>query len=182
MTKEELKALGLTDEQAEAIVNDLGKNFVAKSQFNAKLEELKAAKAEKETMGGELDKLRKANRDNEELSAQLDAIKKAAKEREAQYKADLDRIKLDSTVDMAVAAAKARNPKAVRALLDGAKLKLNEDGTVSRLEEQLKALKESDGYLFEETKIDGLQPGNPGGKEPEGGADMAKEIGDALGL
>ena len=58
MTKDELKALGLTDEQAEAIVNDLGKNFVAKSQFNAKLEELKAAKAEKETMGGELDKLR----------------------------------------------------------------------------------------------------------------------------
>ena len=85
MTKDELKALGLTDEQAEAIVNDLGKNFVAKSQFNAKLEELKAAKAEKETMGGELDKLRKENKVNEGLTAQLDAIKKAAKERERRY-------------------------------------------------------------------------------------------------
>ncbi|WP_418388948.1 phage scaffolding protein [Acidaminococcus intestini] len=182
MTKDELKALGLTDEQAEAIANDLGKNFVAKSQFNAKLEELKAAKAEKEAMGGELDKLRKANKDNEELAGQLDAIKKAAKEREAQYKADLDRIKLDSAVDMAVAAAKARNPKAVRALLDGSVLKLNEDGTVEGLEAQLKGLKESDSYLFESAMIDGLKPGDPGGKEPEGGADLAKQIEQALGM
>ena len=100
MTKDELKALGLTDEQAEKIVGDLGKNFVAKSQFNAKLEELKAAKAEKEAMGGELDKLRKANKDNEALAAQLDEIKKAAKEREAQYKADLDKLKLDTAVEI----------------------------------------------------------------------------------
>ena len=132
-------------------------------------------------MGGELDKLRKANRDNEELSAQLDAIKKAAKEREAQYKADLDKIKLDSTVDMAVAAAKARNPKAVRALLDGTKLKLNEDGTVSGLEEQLKALKDSDGYLSRKRRLTAYNLGT-GGKESEGGADIAKEIGEALGL
>lgn len=30
MTKEELKALGLNDEQADKIVEDYGKNFVAK--------------------------------------------------------------------------------------------------------------------------------------------------------
>ena len=181
MTKDELKALGLTDEQAEKIVGDLGKNFVAKSQFNAKLEDLKAAKAEKEAMGGELDKLRKANKDNEALAAQLDEIKKAAKEREAQFKADLDKLKLDTAVDMALTTAKAKNPKAVRALLDGTGLKLNEDGTVAGLEEQLKGLKESDAYLFDTAKIDGLKPGDPGGKEPEGN-DMAKAIGDALGL
>jgi len=36
MTKDELKALGLTDEQVEKITDDIGRNFVAKSQFNAK--------------------------------------------------------------------------------------------------------------------------------------------------
>ena len=36
MTKEELKALGLTDEQVTKISEDYGKNYVAKSQFNEK--------------------------------------------------------------------------------------------------------------------------------------------------
>ena len=44
MTKEELKALGLTDEQAEAVVADYGKNYVSKTQFNNQLQDLKDAK------------------------------------------------------------------------------------------------------------------------------------------
>ena len=43
MTKEELKALGLTDEQVTKISEDYGKNYVAKSQFNEKNEALKNA-------------------------------------------------------------------------------------------------------------------------------------------
>lgn len=41
MTKDELKALGLSDEQITAVVEDYGKNYVAKSQFNQKNDELK---------------------------------------------------------------------------------------------------------------------------------------------
>lgn len=41
MTKEELKAMGLSDEQADKIFEDYGKNYVPKSQFNEKLEALK---------------------------------------------------------------------------------------------------------------------------------------------
>ena len=44
MTKEELKALGVNDEQAEAIVADYGKNYVSKTQFNNQLQDLKDAK------------------------------------------------------------------------------------------------------------------------------------------
>lgn len=47
MTKEELKALGLTDEQVTKISEDYGKNYVAKSQFNEKNEALKNAEKEK---------------------------------------------------------------------------------------------------------------------------------------
>jgi hypothetical protein len=35
MTKEELKALGVTDEAADKIVEDYGKNYVSKAQINA---------------------------------------------------------------------------------------------------------------------------------------------------
>ena len=38
MTKEELKALGLTDEQVTKISEDYGKNYVAKSKIKEKNE------------------------------------------------------------------------------------------------------------------------------------------------
>ena len=38
MTKEELLALGLTEEQAVKVVEDYGKNYVSKDQFNSKNE------------------------------------------------------------------------------------------------------------------------------------------------
>ena len=44
MTKEELLALGLTEEQTAKVVEDYGKNYVSKDQFNAKNEELKSVK------------------------------------------------------------------------------------------------------------------------------------------
>ena len=50
MTKEELKALGVNDEQAEAIVADYGKNYVSKTQFNAQLQSLKDEKKKVEEL------------------------------------------------------------------------------------------------------------------------------------
>ena len=61
MTKEELKALGLTDEQVEAVVNDYGQNYVSKPQFNTKNEELKQVKGELTKVNAEIDTLKKAN-------------------------------------------------------------------------------------------------------------------------
>lgn len=187
MTKDELKALGMPDDVADRIVEDYGKNYVSKAQFNAKLEELKAAKAEKGAMAKEVDGLKKANKDNEGLAAQIDEMKKAAKEREKQYQDSINQYKLDAAIDMELTTAKARNPKAVRSLLDGGKLKLNEDGTVSGLAEQIKTIKESDAYMFDDgtVKAGGIAPGNPGGNSGAGTEDetsIAKEFGSALGL
>ncbi len=39
MTKETLLALGLTEEQAAKVVDDYGKNYVVKIQFNAKFKD-----------------------------------------------------------------------------------------------------------------------------------------------
>ena len=50
MTKEELLALGLTEEQTAKVVEDYGKNYVSKDQFNAKNEELKSVKGELTTL------------------------------------------------------------------------------------------------------------------------------------
>lgn len=167
MTKEELKALGLNDEQADKIVEDYGKNFVAKSQFNAKNDELKALKAERQTAQAELDKLKADNANNADLVKQLDELKAAQAKREEEYAAQVEQMRLDAAVDRALIAAKAKNTKAARVLLDMSAVKLDGE-TISGLDEQIKALKTSDGYLFEQdAQISGIIPGSSADPAPK---------------
>ncbi len=67
---------------------------------------------------------------------------------QAQYQQDLSAAKLDSAVDAALLAARAKNPKAARALLNFQTLRL-ENGTVQGLEEQIALLRQNEPYLFE---------------------------------
>lgn len=163
MTKEELKALGLTDEQVEAVVNDYGQNYVSKPQFNTKNEELKQVKGELTKVNAEIDTLKKANEGNAELTKQIETMKAEAVEREKTYKAELHKMQVDSIVERSLLTAKAKNTKAVRALLNLEDAKIKDDEIVG-LSEQLSALATSDPYLFEATQaeatpITGTKPG-----------------------
>ena len=163
MTKEELKALGLNDEQIEKVVEDYGKNYVPKSQFNQKNEELKQAKESLTTMQSDIEALKKDNADNAELSKQIDELNAAQLKREEEYTAQIQKMELDGIVERTLLSSKVKNAKAVRALLDleGAKVK---DGTIKGLDDQLAKLKESDPYLFEsDSKPTGVTPGEPHG-------------------
>lgn len=177
MTKEELKALGLSDEQISAIVEDYGKNYVAKSQFNNKNDELKQAKGEVETLKSEIDGLKKSNKDNDDLVAQIDKLKADAKAREEEYNANVKQMQIDSIVERTLLASKAKNSKSVRALLNLENAEIDGD-TIKGLDDQIKALQKSDGYLFDVVKT-GTTPGTPeGGKS----AAITKEEFDKMPL
>ena len=93
----------------------------------------------------------------------LQLLQEANKLATENYDKELARIKLDSALDMALTGAKGKNPKAIKALLDMDKIKLDEEG-LKGLEDQLASLKTNESYLFEtETKIEqppmqGFQP------------------------
>lgn len=57
MTKQELLELGITEDVAEKIVADYGKNYVSKGQFNEKLNELKTFKENVATLESVRDEL-----------------------------------------------------------------------------------------------------------------------------
>lgn len=163
MTKEELKALGLTDEQIEKVVEDYGKNYVTKLQFNKKNDALKQAEESLEAMQSDIETLKKANADNAELSKQIDELNAAQLKREAEYTAQIQKMELDGIVERTLLSSKVKNAKAVRALLDLEDAKVK-DGTIKGLDDQLTKLKESDPYLFEsESKPTGVTPGEPHG-------------------
>ena len=140
MTKEELKALGLNDEQIEKVAEDYGKNYVPKSQFNQKNEELKQAKESLTTMQSDIEALKKANADNAELSKQIDELNAAQLKREEEYTAQIQKMELDRIVERTLLSSKVKNAKAVRALLDLEDAKVK-DGTIKGLDDHLTKLK-----------------------------------------
>ena len=75
-----------------------------------------------------------------------------AKAQQMQQEANqkVEAVRFDYALKAALTAAKAKNPELVAKSINRDALKLTDAGLVG-LEEQLKALKESDGYLFEGT-------------------------------
>lgn len=164
MTKEELLALGLTEEQTAKVVEDYGKNYVSKDQFNAKNEELKSVKGELTTLNSEIDNLKKSNADNAELAKQIETMKADAETRKAEYEGKIAQLEIDNIVNVALSNAKAKNNVAVRALLDLTDAKVK-DGEIKGLKDQLDAVMKENPFLFgENTKPTGTPAGNDGGK------------------
>ena len=80
-------------------------------------------------------------KDPEKLSADLVALQQ-------KYDADTAKLRLDNALEVALLSSKARDTKAVRALLDIEKIKLDGD-KLTGLEDQIEALKKSHDYMFE---------------------------------
>lgn len=78
----------------------------------------------------------------------LEALKNEAITWQEKYNADMAKLKLDNGIEKALISTKARNMKAVKAMLDLEAIKLDGE-TITGIDEQLTALRESDGYLFD---------------------------------
>lgn len=179
MTREELKALGLSDEQVEKIVDDYGKNYVSKGQFNQKNEESKTLKGELDNYKNEIDKLKKDNKDNQSLVEQIDALKNQATEREKTYKAQAKQMQVNNLVELSLIKNKAKNTTAAKALLKDLDKAEIVDGDIKGLSEQIEALKKSDAYLFDAVKI-GHAPGEGGTTPPN--QSVQEQLEKAMGI
>ena len=113
--------------------------------------------------------------DVDALKEQIATLQAANKTAAETHATEIKRLKIDTAVELALSAAKAKNTKAVKALLDLEKAELAEDGTVKGLTEQIKALSEAadSSFLFEQGNkvkdFKGFTPGESGDKPPTGG-------------
>lgn len=164
MNKEQLIALGLTEEQAQSVLDGFGQ-MVPKSRLDDKIQELKIANdtlAERDT---QLKTLQTKATGNEELQAEITRLQEENATTKAQHEAELQKRAFDYALDGALRDAKARNIKSVRANLNLEAIKLDGDKLIG-LEEQLTALKASDDYLFVPEGLKGNTPPNPPGTPP----------------
>lgn len=164
MTKEQLMAMGLNEEQAQKVLDSLDGNYVPKSKFQEVSEENKTLKKSVGDRDKQLEDLKKASGDNAELQKQISDLQKANADQQKAHEQELSQLKLDNAIDLALSGAKAKNSKAVKAYMDLSKVKLGEDGQLTGFSEQLEALQKSDGYLFDtpqpaKHQFVGFQPG-----------------------
>lgn len=147
----------------ELIIND--GSYVPKAKFDEKNEQAKEYKRQLEERDQQLEGLKKKAKDSEELQATIKELQEKNEKTVADYEAKVQELQFNHALDGALTGAKAKNPKAVKALLDTEKIKF-EDGKLYGLDEQLKALQESDGYLFGDDPPakggDDFSKGNPG--------------------
>lgn len=168
MTKEQLQALNLTEEQINAIIEDYGKNYVSKAQFNEKNDAYKQAKQEIENLTNDISTLSEANKANEALQSQIKELQDAATKREADYNESIKTLKIDTAITKALSKSGAMNETILTGLLDRTKIAIGEDNTITGIQEQITALKESDPYLFKQDSIKGVVPGDATPKTNDG--------------
>ncbi|MBM5707371.1 phage scaffolding protein [Listeria ivanovii] len=167
MKREFLEGLGLEKEAIDSIMSEHGKSTNELRSKVTELETEKGSLAEQLTQrDSDIDSLRKDSGTSAELKTQLEKWQEDYKNLETKSQADLAETRLNSAIDLAFTKEGAKNIKATRALLNFEKLELGDDGTVKGLDDQLAALKESDGYLFPEQEESNDRPrivneGNP---------------------
>ena len=188
MKKEELVKLGLTEEDADKVAKaseEELKGFVPKSRFDEVNEAKKHAEESVKERDKQIEGLKSSAGDAEKLKQQIDELQQANKEKDSNHALEIKKLKIDNAVDSALNAAKAKNLKAVRALLDLDKAELDENGNVKGLAEQIKKLSEADDskFMFESSgkpKMKGAKTGEDGIDDNDGKPDTSKMSYDEL--
>lgn len=180
MKKEEFVKLGVEEELAkkleEASLEEL-KGFIPKARFDEVNNEKKKLETDLADRDGQLETLKNSTGNVDELKKKIEDLQKDNKAKDDAHAAEIKQLKVDNAVESAIANAKGKNAKAIKALLNLENAELDEDGTIKGLAEQIAALQKSDEYLFEakETKkFKGAEPGESGKEEGDGKVDVSK--------
>lgn len=166
MKKEDFISLGVDEEVAKkcesASIEEL-KGYVPYDRFKEIVDEKNKFKSDLKERDVQFETLKNSKGDIEAMKKQIEDLQKDNKVKGEAYANEIRTLKINNAIETALSNAKAKNIKAVKALLKNMdKAELLEDGTIKGLNDQIKALQKSDSYLFEEKSsaphIKGAQP------------------------
>lgn len=176
MKREFLKQLELSDEQIDLIMSEHGKSInTLQSNLSAAEEKVKAYETDLSSANKLIDDFKKKSTDSEELQQQIEKYKADLEEVQAQREVD----RKTAFIELGLTKANVHNNKAVMALLDTDKIVAGEKGYTG-LDEQLKALQESDSYLFKSEEVQTTAPKITQGGNPTGANSNEQNAFDAV--
>ena len=167
MKKEDFVALGISEELAEKAAEKSAselKGMVPRERLNEESKARSQAETSYNSVKAELDKLKESAGDNETLKSQIKQLQDDLKDKDTKHAAEIADMKMTNAIQAAIGSM-AQDTELVAGLFDRAKLILSDDGKVTGLDDQIKALKESKPFLF---KDKAGYPDVPNGGEPSG--------------
>lgn len=174
---------GISEEQATAVIDGMAENkffLTGEEKLDERYEKLKQQKAELQNdlaaANTLVDDLKKSSKDSQGLQDKISSYKTQIEELNQQREQD----RKDSAIEMALKENKAKNTKAIKALVDLEKVQLSENG-LEGLDDQLKKIKETDAYLFDQKEKSEptkqvLFEGNPSGTNDSNELTMTQRI------
>lgn len=160
MKREDLQKIeGITKEQIDSIMN---LHQIDVTDWNKKIKDKDTEIKTKDTKITELsDTVKKFD------GVDVAKLQQDVKDWEKKYQDDLTSAKKEAAIKLAIVEAKPKSEKALMAFLDTDIIKLNDDGTVTGLKEQLDNIKKDNGFLFEEDDPQNVNLGGNHNNKPE---------------
>ncbi|NRO27712.1 phage scaffolding protein [Lactobacillus helveticus] len=159
MKRDQLKELGLSEEQIKAVMDLNGEDINKTKSNNAEMvkesESLKAQLAERDK---DITTLKKNAKNSDELSNQLAELQSKYKQNKANLTEELGKVKLNSAIDQVLTKNHVRNNTAFKSLMDLSNVKLKDDGTLDNFDDQFNHVKEQAPYLIDEGKSQSYEP------------------------
>lgn len=191
MTRKQLEDLGLTKEQADAAIKINGDDIEnARATYQLEVEnlqtEVEGLKTQVSDRDKQLETLKASAGDDEDLQKQIADLQADNAKAKETHESEITQLKVDFAVEKALTGAKAKNIKAVKALLDLEDAKLDKEGNVKGLSEQIEKLTTADDtkFLFDTSQqpptFKGFQPGVSAQQKPGTGVDTSKMNYDEL--
>lgn len=175
MKKEDLIAMGLSEEQATAIVEKYG-NMIPKERFDEVNNAKKVLENQVKTHETQLKELQDTAKGSEELQATITELQQANETAKTEYEQQLKNERMSAALKLSLN-GKVHDVDLVVGLIDRNTIELDKDGNVVKgLDEQLKTLQESKSFLFVPDKpntpqFKGFVPAN-GMQGQEGGTEI----------
>lgn len=144
MKREDLKAMGLTDEQIEKVMAENGKDIQAEKDNTA------TKQKEVDTLNTQLSTANEQIKGFKDMN--IDEIKQKSAEWEQKYKdtqADLKKVRENALIDKSLSSINAHDIDVVKGLLKMDSL-VFKDNEVIGLDAQIEALKKDKAFLFKE--------------------------------
>lgn len=163
LTKERLLELGIEDEKADKILEEVNKDYVPNYRYKEVKDNLDNLSEDIKKRDKQIEGLKKHSGNKEELEAEINKLKEENKKDREAAEEKLKAVRKDNAITEYLYGQKVNNISVVRKLLDGENIKY-EDNKLIGIDEQLNTLKEDETLksLFKETKIKGGNPKIPG--------------------
>ena len=148
MKREDLKNLGLTDEQIEKVMAEHGKYITSlQEKVNGLTNERDGLKSQLDERDQQLVDLQKNSKNVDDLNEQIKQLQSDNKKANEEWQNKLATQTKNFKIETALREAKAKNVKAVLPFIDTEKVTVDGD-SLKGLDDQIKSIQQSDSYLF----------------------------------